>query len=117
MTTHQLDEAQHVCDRIVIIDHGTVIAEGTFQELLTQTIGTNRRVTLVLESDVPDSLHAMGFEVEGGTLHHSVNNVAVELPALLTEIERAGGSVEDLRIEAPSLQAVFIHLTGRELRE
>ena len=49
--------------------------------------------------------------------HHAVENVATELPSLLGAIRSAGAEVDDLRIEAPTLQAVFIHLTGRELRE
>ena len=51
------------------------------------------------------------------TIEASVDDVAGELPALLTEIGTAGARVLDMRIEAPSLQAVFIHLTGHELRE
>jgi ABC-2 type transport system ATP-binding protein len=118
LTTHQLDEAQQVCDRIVIIDHGKVIAAGTFQQLLEQTIGTRRQVTFSVEGDPPDLLPVDRYELrEDGTLVCSVEDVAAELPGLLTEITNAGGRVVDMHVEAPTLQAVFIHLTGRELRE
>ncbi len=52
LTTHQLDEAQRLCDRIVIIDHGSVIADGTFEDLVARTIGTGRTVILALDREV-----------------------------------------------------------------
>ena len=59
-----------------------------------------------------------GFEpAEDGTIKREISDVAGELRELLDHLNRAGATVRDLRIEAPSLQAVFLHLTGRELRE
>ena len=119
LTTHQLDEAQEVCDRIVIIDHGKDVAAGTFDQLVRQTIGPSRRVTALLSDDIPASLLAAesGFEIRGKSFITQVEDVADEIPDLLTRIRDAGGRVADLQIAAPTLQAVFIHLTGRELRE
>ena len=118
LTTHQLDEAQQVCDRIVIIDRGRDIAAGTFHELLRDTIGARRRVTIELENAPPEALLQRGYEVgDENTLLCTIDDVAEELPALLGEIKAAGGVVRDVHVQAPSLQAVFIHLTGRELRE
>jgi linearmycin/streptolysin S transport system ATP-binding protein len=114
LTTHQLDEAQQVADRIVIIDHGRDIASGDFQQLLRETIGTGRHVALHLETPVAPPRECV---LDGAILRSVVADVAVELPALLKRVADAGGRVVDIEIEAPTLQAVFLHLTGRELRE
>ncbi len=118
LTTHQLDEAQEVCDRIVIIDHGKTIAAGTLTELLRETIGTVRRVTFTLDRPAPESLRERGFSCdEGNDTCREVADIAAELPTMLIEVRNAGAVVKDIHIDTPSLQAVFLHLTGRELRE
>jgi ABC-2 type transport system ATP-binding protein len=116
LTTHQLDEAAERCDRIVIIDHGRVIAEGTLHELIRSTVGVNRRVTFKLTGQGP---MPEGFQVTGERreLVAEVGDVARELPKLLNRIQEAGGQIGDIEIQSPSLHSVFIHLTGRELRE
>ena len=117
LTTHQLEEAEARCDRIVIIDHGDVIASGTLASLVEQTVGTHRRVTLQLDRVPPEPLPGFHTNSGGATLHTQVKDVATEMPSLLSLVERAGCKVLDMEVRSPSLHSVFIHLTGRDLRE
>ncbi len=116
LTTHQLDEAEQRCDRIVILDHGRVVAEGTLQELIKATVGVNRRVIFKLADAAPG---LPGFEIgtDPRELVAEVGDLSVELPDLLARIREAGAEIRDVEVRAPSLHAVFLHLTGRELRQ
>ena len=115
LTTHQLEEAEARCQRIVIIDHGKAVAAGTLNELVERTVGAARRVTLTL--DRPPGRAMAGFETEGLGLIAQVRDVAAELPALLGQVRETGCRVLDVEVRSPSLHSVFIHLTGRDLRE
>lgn len=116
LTTHQLEEAEARCQRIVVIDHGKVAAVGTLAELVERTVGAGRRVTLTLDQPPPP---LPGFDIDPGStaVRTHVRDVAADLPALLGVVRDAGCKVLDVEVRSPSLQAVFIHLTGRELRE
>jgi ABC-2 type transport system ATP-binding protein len=118
LTTHHLEEAEARCSRTVIIDHGKVIAAGSMAELVEQTVGRHRIVTLRVDAALAAA--PAGVDVAGDdrrTLRARVSNVARDLPALLTAVAAQGREVEDVDVRGPSLQTVFIHLTGRELRE
>lgn len=116
LTTHQLDEAQQVADRIVIIDHGKTIATGSFEQLLEQSIGCDRRVILTVSADVDQP--PGGFQkLEDRKITQQVSDIASDLPRLLEAASSAGHVVTDVSIQSPDLQAVFLHFTGRELRE
>jgi ABC-2 type transport system ATP-binding protein len=120
VTTHHLEEAEARCSRTVIIDKGKVIASGTLPELVDCTVGRHRLVTLRIDAPLVESSVHGGLDIDGTdprTLRARLTDVAVELPPLLDRIRSAGRSVEDVDVRGPSLQAVFIHLTGRELRE
>ncbi len=118
LTTHHLEEAEARCTRTVIIDHGRVIAAGTLPELVAHTVGTHRVVTL--RGNLPFAAAPPGTDIvpdDPRLLRARVANVARELPALLAAVGAQGREVEDIDVRGPSLQSVFIHLTGRELRE
>ncbi len=116
LTTHQLDEAEHQCDRIVIIDHGRTIANGTLAELVESTLGSRRRVTITLdrpwEGTAPE-----GFEAAGRALAGEIERLGDRLAGVLESLSGRGYRVMDLQVENASLHSVFLHLTGRELRE
>ena len=118
LTTHHLEEAEARCSRTVIIDHGRVIAAGSLAELVDRTVGRHRIVTLRV--DAPMAALPPGVETaidDPRLLRAKVTNVARDLPALLSAVSAQGREVEDVEVRGPSLQSVFIHLTGRELRE
>ena len=125
LTTHHLEEAEARCSRTVIIDHGRVIAAGTLHELVEQTVGRHRLVTLRLDGPVNGAAASLtdgsgGVEVDAEdrrVLRAKMRDVAVDLPPLLERIRQTGHMVDDVEVRGPSLQSVFIHLTGRELRE
>jgi ABC-2 type transport system ATP-binding protein len=121
LTTHHLEEAEARCSRTVIIDHGRVIASGTLPELVEATVGRHRLVTVRIDSplrDRPGALAALEPDAaDGRTMRSRMSDVGRDLPILLEAIRAAGRTVEDVDVRGPSLQAVFIHLTGRELRE
>lgn len=125
LTTHHLEEAEARCSRTVIIDHGKVIAAGTMSELVDQTVGRFRLVTLrldaPLDADIAVKLtggnNGSAVDGDGRILKARMQDVASELPPLLDCIRTAGRAVDDVEVRGPSLQSVFIHLTGRELRE
>ena len=129
LTTHHLEEAEARCSRTVIIDHGKVIASGTLPELVDRTVGRHRLVTLRVDAPLGAAVftsgstgirHDSGIEIDAAdprVVRARLTDVGLELPPLLDRLRQAGRTVEDLDVRGPSLQAVFIHLTGRELRE
>jgi ABC-2 type transport system ATP-binding protein len=119
LTTHHLEEAEARCSRTVIIDHGKVIASGTLPELVDLTVGRHRLVTLRVDAPVDASVRN-GLDIDAADpriVRARLTDVGAELPPLLDRLRASGRSVEDVDVRGPSLQAVFIHLTGRELRE
>jgi linearmycin/streptolysin S transport system ATP-binding protein len=116
LTTHQLEEAEARCERIVIIDHGRVVAAGTLAELVERTIGGGRQV--VIRLDRGPATPVPGLEAASdGTLRGSVSDAGRDLPELIARVQQAGCHIEHLEVRPASLQTVFLHLTGKELRE
>lgn len=125
LTTHHLDEAETQCDRIVIVDHGRIVAIGSFEELVKRTIGIDRHITLRLDQRLRDSgnerLAVSGITIKAlpgePAIEARIHDVAAELPRLLDAVRDAGYGVMDVDVQNPSLHHVFLHLTGHALRD
>jgi len=122
-TTHYMEEAQTLCDRIGIIDHGKLIAMGTLAELRTQ-VGERDLVTLAGRFDpqtVGEALGRLGdldvVESSAESLRIAVREASRRLPALFAALGETGAEVRETTMIQPSLESLFIKLTGRELRE
>ncbi|MFQ5741144.1 MAG: ABC transporter ATP-binding protein [Acidobacteriota bacterium] len=122
-TTHYMEEAQTLCDRIGIIDHGNLIAMGTLQELRAM-LGERDLVRLSGRFDPKVAGRALEKldeveVVESGeeNLTISVRGASGKLPDLFSALSSAGAEVRETTMIQPSLESLFIKLTGRELRE
>jgi ABC-2 type transport system ATP-binding protein len=116
MATHHLDEAEVRCDRIVVIDNGRVVDAGTLGELVGRTIGHARRVTIT-PSTLPEAFDGVTIDRTAGVMTTNLSDLSRDLPVLLQRLESASVVVNDVEVRRPSLHAVFLHLTGRNLRE
>lgn len=117
LTTHQLDEAQQICDRITIIDHGHTIADGTLAQLVERTIGRGRRATFILREQTANAPPGGAWSADRRRVSFDITDAAADLPGLLEQFATAGVQIDDLQLDGPTLQSVFLRLTGRELRE
>jgi ABC-2 type transport system ATP-binding protein len=123
LTTHYMEEAERLCDRVAIVDHGQVIAQGTPRELV-RSLGAEQVVELALADG--SSLPAGAFEgapsvlttrVDGPVWTLQVSAAHEAIPAVLRAVEAAGATLTELRTHTPTLEDVFVSLTGRHLRE
>jgi ABC-2 type transport system ATP-binding protein len=122
-TTHYMEEAQALCDRLAIVDHGKVIALGTLEELRAM-MGARDLLRLAGTFDPPAAAAALeGIDhveivtAEPGVLIVAVEGASRKLPAIFTALAAAGAEVRETTLSQPSLESLFIKLTGRELRE
>ena len=123
LTTHYMEEAERLCDRVAIVDHGRAIALGTPRELV-QTLGADHVVEFALGDGVTVPLDALSglagvrsVRASDGTWSLTVGELHVALPAILAEVDRRGATLAELRTRSATLEHVFVSLTGRHLRE
>jgi ABC-2 type transport system ATP-binding protein len=121
LTTHYMEEAARLCDRIAIIDHGKIIAEGT-PAALVDSLGADKIVELEVEGELDgDELAALpgvaGHHRRGGAHALTVSELPRVLPALLALLERRGTRLTTLITHEPTLEDVFVQRTGRALRD
>ena len=124
LTTHYMDEADTLSDRILIVDHGTVVAEGTPAELKKRVSGDT--ITLTMRNEA-DAVSASGIAaalggadtpvVEAHVVRFHVPDGATALPVLLAHLTKAGIDAIGVDVNRPTLDDVFLTLTGRSLRD
>jgi ABC-2 type transport system ATP-binding protein len=134
LTTHYLDEADHLSDRIVVIDHGKIVASDTPDNLKAQVSGD------LVDLEIADAAHvataaerlaavvthgsgsstsdaAQDVEVDGQHVRGRVQRAGVVIPGLLRDLDQAGITLTSIEVRRPTLDDVFLTVTGRSLRD
>jgi ABC-2 type transport system ATP-binding protein len=128
LTTHYMDEAERLCDRVAIVDHGRKIALGTPRQLIAG-LGAEQIVSFAVEAPA-DALDAPALDAIAKAVRATQPARATDtgwelpvtatheaIPALLAELDRRGLTLSELRTHLPTLEDVFVSLTGRALRD
>ena len=125
LTTHYMDEAERLCDRLAIVDHGQIIAEGSPSDLIDR-LGGHHVVEFQVSDDEREGDNADGWQAlpsvesvrrDDANICLSVREPHLTIPALLDAIAKRGHQLEHLSTRQASLEDVFVKLTGRHLRE
>jgi len=121
LTTHYIEEAERLCDRVAIVDHGKVIAMGTPRELKQSSANTTRVEVRLAKPASEGRMKTLdgvadAREVDGGYVLHC-QRTAPAIVSLVKHLEAEGNELVSLEIATPSLEDVFIELTGRRLRD
>jgi ABC-2 type transport system ATP-binding protein len=123
LTTHYMEEAERLCDRVAIVDHGKIIALGTPRELIA-ALRAEHVLEFALAGNIPVDEGPLR-QMEGvcaadrrdGTYRLQVEELHRAMPALLQELRRQGVQLAELRTHSATLEDVFVSLTGRHLRD
>src|SRR3984893_8181448 len=124
LTTHYMDEAERLCDRLAIVDHGEIIAEGSPSSLIERLGGHHVVEFAVSKNGDGATLDAWrklpsveSVREDDGLVALNVQELHLAIPALLDEVKRQGSELLSLTTRQASLEDVFVRLTGRHLRE
>lgn len=122
-TTHYMEEAERLCDRVAIIDEGRIQAEGTRRELVS-LVGGKDRISIAGTGNLnaaAETVRAMPGVSEAsasdGRIEVLSENASSILPELLQRVTNSGGAITGVEVIEPNLEAVFLHLTGKALRD
>lgn len=121
LTTHYMEEAERLCDRVLVIDHGQIVALDTPENLI-RSLGAENRVVFVAEDIAAEAMEALRALPAVTRVEHSGDRVVVYgkgdglVAAVVNALEAAAVPFRDLRTEQPDLEDVFLALTGREMR-
>lgn len=122
-TTHYMEEAERLCDRVAIIDEGVIQAEGTRRELVAM-VGETDRVSISADGDLRAAASSIGqlhgvrdAVVSDHNLEVLANDASPILPELLAKVSQAGATIHGVEVIEPNLETVFLHLTGKALRD
>jgi len=122
-TTHYMEEAERLCDRVGIIDEGVLVAEGTWRELV-QSIGGEDVVRIEASGDLEAAAEAAraldgvkAARVQKGELQVVTTGASRLLPRLVQVVDAQGVELTHVEVKEPDLESVFLHLTGKALRD
>ena len=124
LTTHYMDEAERLCDRLAIVDHGQIIAEGSPADLINRLDG-HHVVEFAVTGNHSDAARQIwralpsveSVREDDGLIALNVKQPHLTIPALLEAVDKQGGQLQHLTTRQASLEDVFVRLTGRHLRE
>ncbi|HYG99648.1 MAG TPA: ABC transporter ATP-binding protein [Terriglobales bacterium] len=118
-TSHYMEEVERLCDRVAIIDTGRIIAEGSPSELVRRTFGTRAELIVHTKhsSAADEWCSRFGGVRTDGEIRIPIAKPVDDLPELLRSAAAANVELHDFSLQTPNLQAVFLQLTGKDLRE
>ncbi|GAA0491135.1 ABC transporter [Paractinoplanes deccanensis] len=117
LTTHYLDEADSMAERVIVIDHGRIIADDTPQRLKDEHVGDRILLGFDAETDAAGAAGVLRAERQGKQVLLHLPDAPRRAPVVLEDLRAAGYPAAEIEVTRPTLDDVFLHLTGRSLRE